>query len=383
MNARGAGPAGLAWPALVLTAGLATRLQPLSSVRAKAALPVAGRPLIARILQWLHDAGVRRAVLNLHHRPDSITTVVGDGTQFDMAVRYSWEREVLGSAGGPARAIPLLESDRFLIVNGDTLTDVDLHALCAQHVDTNALVTMAVVDADPRYNAIVADAAGIVTAFASREPATREPANRQPANHQPANREPANRQPENPEPENREPENPTFGTLGTSGTPGTALRRFHFIGVQVVNASVFAGVSPDHKAETVHGIYPGLIASRPGAVRIFHTTREFHDIGSPRDYLHTASTFAEREGRPLDRGVDVAIAADAALSNTILWDRVTVGAGARLTNCVVADDVHVPEGAAYENCSLVMRGHEMIVTPFQWIDASSNTSQTKKSTRSP
>ena len=55
------------WPALVLTAGLATRLRPLSDIRAKAALPVAGQPLIGRILRWLHDSGVREVVLNLHH----------------------------------------------------------------------------------------------------------------------------------------------------------------------------------------------------------------------------------------------------------------------------------------------------------------------------
>jgi NDP-sugar pyrophosphorylase family protein len=317
-----------AWPALVLTAGLATRLQPLSSVRAKAALPVAGQPLIARILRWLRTAGVRRVVLNLHHRPESITAIVGDGSPFDLSVRYSWETEVLGSAGGPARAIPLLESDRFLIVNGDTLTDIDLQALAAQHIDTNALVTMAVVDADPRYNAILANDAGIVTGFSPREP-----------------------------------ENPALGTAGTFGPSGT-LRRFHFIGVQMVNASVFAGVSPDVKSETVHGIYPGLIAGRPGAVRIFHTTQEFHDIGSPQDYLRTALRFAEREGREPDRGRDAVIGAGAQLSNTLLWDRVAVGAGARLTNCVVADGVRVPDGAVHANSSLVMRGREMIVTPF-------------------
>jgi mannose-1-phosphate guanylyltransferase len=306
------------WPALVLTAGLATRLQPLSSVRAKAALPVAGHPLVARILHWLREAGVRRVVLNLHHRADSITSIVGDGSQFDLRVRYSWETEVLGSAGGPARAIPLLESDRFLIVNGDTLTDIDLAALAAQHIDTNALVTMAVVDADPRYNAVIADGAGIVQ---------------------------------------------SFGTTGTPGTPGT-FGRFHFIGVQAVNASVFAGVNRDVKSETVHGIYPGLIAARPGALRIFHTTEEFHDIGSPQDYLRTALTFAERESRPVDRGLGAVVHATAQLSNTILWDRVVVGEGARLNNCVVADDVRVPEGAEHANCSLVMRGREMIVAPF-------------------
>jgi mannose-1-phosphate guanylyltransferase len=319
MSARGAATLDRS-PALVLTAGLATRLQPLSSVRAKAALPVAGQPLISRILRWLHRAGVRQAVLNLHHRADSITSIVGDGSQYDLPVRYTWEPEVLGSAGGPARAIPLLESDRFLIVNGDTLTDVDLQALATRHLETNALVTMAVVDADPRYNAIVADEAGIVSGFSKREP-----------------------------------NNPTSGTGGN---------RFHFIGVQMVNACVFAGVDPNRKSESVHGIYPALIESRPGAVRIFHTTKEFYDIGSPLDYLRTAIRFAALEGRPLDRGRDVDIAGDAQLANTIVWDRVVVGAGARLSDCVVADDVRVPAGAVHQNCSLVMRGHEMIVAPF-------------------
>jgi mannose-1-phosphate guanylyltransferase len=316
------------WPALVLAAGLATRLQPLSSVRAKAALPVAGEALVSRILRWLHAAGVRRAVLNLHHRADSITRIVGDGSRFGIAVRYSWEPEILGSAGGPARAIPLLDSDRFLIVNGDTLTDVDLAALAAQHVDTNALVTMAVVDADPRYNAIVANDAGIVTGFSKREPG--------------------------PQPD------PALGTIGTPATFGT----FHFIGVQAVNASVFAGVDPNVKSETVHGIYPPLIARRSGDVRIFPTTKEFFDIGSPREYLRTALTFAEREHRPADRGRDSVVAADARVTDTVVWDRVSIGSGAHLSRCVVADDVTVSAGARYSDCSLVMRGREMIVEPF-------------------
>ena len=297
-------------PALVLTAGLGTRLLPLSEVRAKPALPVAGHPLISRILGWLHRAGVRRVVLNLHHRPETITRIVGDGSQLGLSVRYSWEPEILGSAGGPARAIPLLESDRFLIVNGDTLAPVDLQALVRQHVDTNALVTMAVVDGDPRYNGLIADPSGIVRAF------------------------------------------------------GKAPGAFHFIGTQVVNAAVFAGVNPNTKSETVHGIYPALIASRTGSIRIFQTRARFFDIGSPRDYLETARYFAASEELPLDRGRDTSVGAGAHLADTILWDRVTVGAGAQLSRCVVADDVVVPPGARYADCSIVMRGREMIITPF-------------------
>jgi len=297
-------------PALVLTAGLATRLQPLSGVRAKAALPVAGTPLVVRILHRLRDAGVRQTVLNLHHRADTVTRVVGDGSQLGLEVRYSWETEILGSAGGPARAVPLLASDRFLIVNGDTLADVDLHAMTAQHIDTNALVTMAVVDGRPGYNGVVADTDGIVSGF-GREPGA-----------------------------------------------------FHFIGIQMVNTSVFAGVDPDVKSETVHGIYPRVIAGRHGAIRIFRTEAEFFDIGSPRDYLDTAITMARREQKAIDRGRDCTIAADARLTDTVVWDRVVVGAGARLSECVVADDVAVAPGAEFSRCSLVMRDNALMVQPF-------------------
>ena len=310
-----------AWPALVLTAGLGTRLQPLSSVRAKPALPVAGTPLVLRILARLRDAGIRRVVLNLHHRAETITRIVGDGSGVGLEVRYSWETNILGSAGGPARAVPLLESDRFLIVNGDTLADVDLQHITTQHVETNAMATMAVVDADPRYNAILADDAGIVAGFSKS----------------------------------------TLGTRGTVGTVGT----YHFIGIQAVNAAVFAGVNPDVRSETVHGIYPELIASRPGAVRIFHTTAEFFDIGSPRDYLATATTLAGREGRGLDRGSHCVVAPDATLANTILWDRVRIGAGAELIDCIVADGVTVPPGARYSQSSLVMRDNNLLVQEFE------------------
>jgi mannose-1-phosphate guanylyltransferase len=316
---RSADGAAFDWPALVLTAGLATRLQPLSSVRAKAALPVAGSPLVTRILQWLRATGITRVVLNLHHRADSITSIVGDGAAIGLDVRYSWETDVLGSAGGPARAIPLLESDRFLIVNGDTLADVDLRALAAQHVATNAQVTMAVVDADPRYNAIQANEAGIVTSFPNR----------------------------------------TLGTLETLETS-----KHHFIGIQAVNSAVFAGVSPDTKSETVHGIYPRLIATKPEAVRVFRTGAEFFDIGSPRDYLDTAIILARREGRPLDRGRDCRIADNAVLTDTILWDRVSIGEGARLDTCVAADDVVVPAGAKFSQSSLVMRDNKLVAHRF-------------------
>ena len=204
---------------MVLTAGLGTRLRPLSLLRAKPAMPVAGVPLSGRILRWLSSESVRSAVLNLHHLPATITAAIGDGQAFGVAVRYSWERDILGSAGGPARALTLLEADRFFLINGDTLTTPNLTALSAQHVASGALATMAlVVNPDPmRYGSVTVDAGGFVMGF------TR---------------------------------------------PGSGRGGWHFIGVQAVESPIFAPLDPDAPAETVGQVY-AIIVSSPGAVRAF------------------------------------------------------------------------------------------------------------------
>lgn len=153
--------------ALVLTAGLGTRLRPLTYCRAKPAVPVAGSPLIRRLLQWLEAQGVRDLVLNLHYKPETITREVGDGSDLGVRVRYSWEPRLLGTAGGPRRALPLLGAPRFFIVNGDTLSDIPLAQLVTAHARSGARVTLAVVpNPNPRkYGGVAADEAGWVRGF--------------------------------------------------------------------------------------------------------------------------------------------------------------------------------------------------------------------------
>lgn len=291
------------WPALVLTAGLATRLRPLSDARAKAALPVAGTPIVTRLLSWLRAAGIRRVVLNLHHLPETITAIVGDGSQHGLSVKYSWEPVVLGSAGGPRRALPLLDADRFFIVNGDTLTDCDLPALAGAHLRSRASVTMAVVEGDvQRYGGVLFDSDMAVHGF---------------------------------------------------GKPTGVLRARHFIGVQAVDRDVFVNLRDDEPSETVRMLYPQLIAARPGSVRAHETHAEFLDVGTARDYLATVAAVAAREHQPFDIGAGCRIGAGARLERTVLWDRVSIGAGAQLINCVLADDVTVAEGARFEDSVLV------------------------------
>ncbi|HYE86009.1 MAG TPA: hypothetical protein VEA16_06620, partial [Vicinamibacterales bacterium] len=104
--------------------------------------------------------------------------------------------------------------------------------------------------------------------------------------------------------------------------------------------------------------------SRPEAVRVFHSRADYFDIGSVKDYLNTAIAIARREGMPLDRGHDCTIAPDAVLTDTVLWNRVSIGARARLSECVVADDVVVPAGAEFSRSSLLIRDNKLVVHGF-------------------
>ena len=289
--------AGVGIPAVVLTAGLATRLRPLSLVRAKAAMPVAGRPLAWLILEQLRDAGVSDAVLNLHHLPHTLTSRIGDGTGLGLRVRYSWETTVLGSAGGPKRAAPLVGEPTFLVVNGDTLCSVDLDGLLAAHRQSGALVTMATTaNREPhRYGGVAASPDGDVTGFVR---------------------------------------------------PGSTTPSQHFVGIQVVEAAAFADVPPDTPWASTGTLYPALLASRPGTIRTYPAGETFHDIGTPLDYIQTALALGTGAATPARRDDGASVA------DSVLWDGVTLGRDASLTRCVVTDDVAVPAGATFRDVIL-------------------------------
>jgi len=299
-------------PALVLTGGLATRLYPLSLVRAKAALPVAGTPLVVRILEWLRQAEIADVVLNLHHLPHTLTRLLGDGAELGIRVRYSWEVPLLGSAGGPKRALPLLLNgsgaelhDRrtILIVNGDTLTNADIVPAIEQHRSTGALVTMMVVpNREPeKYSGLLVDESGFVTGVSKR---------------------------------------------------GESRPSFHYFGVQIVDAEALARVPPGVPYESVGALYPSLTAERPGSVRAFHCEADYLDIGTPADYLRSSKLVAAREGRGSLVGVRTGVAPTAHIDGSILWDDVMIEDGATVHECIVTDGVRVPAGTSWDRVTL-------------------------------
>jgi NDP-sugar pyrophosphorylase family protein len=153
--------------AVVLAAGLGTRLRPLTDTTPKALLEIGGRPMIEYPLRMLLRAGVTEVVVNLHHLGGQVRAALGDGTRYGMRILYSAEDPILDTGGAIARVRPLLGDEPFAVVNCDALIDPDLPATWALHERERALATL-VVREDPeaeRYGALDLDGSGRVKRF--------------------------------------------------------------------------------------------------------------------------------------------------------------------------------------------------------------------------
>lgn len=301
--------------ALVLAAGLGTRLAPLTSVRAKPAVPIGGEPIIRRIIRWLVAGHVRHITVNLHHLPATITSLVGDGADLGADVRYSWEQpRILGSAGGPRQALDIIGADTFFLVNGDTLTDAPLDALWQAHCVSGAAVTMAVTpNVDPqRYGGVKMDTSGVVSGFAPK---------------------------------------------GAS-----ASGSFHFVGVQVVSREAFLRLAAGQPANTVGGLYDDMLKEQPGSIRGCSIDSRFWDVGTVADYWRTSAAFSNNSG-----ATGVPLSEETTdIRGSILWNRVSIGDDAALDECIVTDDVAVPAGARYRRQILIRGADGQVVgIPFE------------------
>lgn len=279
-------------------------------------MPVAGEPLVRRLLRYGAGWGVRDFVLNLHYLPETITAHVGDGGDLGVRVRYSFESPVLGSAGGPRKALALLPEDPFFIINGDTLTNVDLHALAENHRETGALVTIAVIPNHhpDRYGGLIVDSSG---RFHSVVP------------------------------------------------PGSRTRSYHVVGVQVAHPSAFARLPVNEPAESIGGLYKELVKENLGHVRAFLCDADFWDVGTPADYLDACLSIGMTEGVSRQIGRASSIESSAVVTNSVLWDDVSVGAGATLERCIAADGVSIPAGASFRNCTIIQRDGELVVADIK------------------
>ncbi|HET7293425.1 MAG TPA: NDP-sugar synthase [Vicinamibacteria bacterium] len=309
---------------MVLAAGLGLRMRPLTERRAKAALPVLGRPLIAHTLERLARAGVTDVVVNLHHRPASVRRAVGDGRRFGLRVRYSFERRILGTAGGPRKARRLLGDGPVLLVNGDVLFDFDLRALVERHRRGGGLATLALkANPDPRaYGPVVTDSRGRVLSLAGRP-------------------------------------RPARGRVSL------------FTGVHVLEPVLLGRLRPG-ASDSVRDLYAPLVAEGSALLGV-RVKGAWYDLGGPAQYLaaHRLLLRRTRQGRVVDPSAAVAagarvtasvvgagarIGAGATVAGSVLWERVAVGAEATVRGSIVADGARVRPGERIEGQVVTRHG---------------------------
>lgn len=155
--------------ALILAAGEGTRLRPLTLDRPKPMIPIAGVPLLERMILHLRRHGIDEIAINLHYQARVITNYFGDGQAFGVRITYSPEERLLGSAGA-AKRLEQFFDDTFLVCYGDVLSNIDVTSLSEWHRSRAAVATIAVYEAeDPTRCGIVGfDADGRVGRFVEK-----------------------------------------------------------------------------------------------------------------------------------------------------------------------------------------------------------------------
>src|SRR6266545_959077 len=226
---------------MLLCAGLGTRLRPLTDRVPKPAVPVCGVPLVRHSLALLAHAGVRRAVVNVHHLPDAMARAAEAAARaLGIALAVSREPVIAGTGGALREARPLLAgADAIFLVNGDVLFDLDLAAALAAHRASGALATMVLMEmpAGARYAAVETDGGGAVRRIAGR-----------------------------------------------FGPGGEGLSAWHFTGVHVLSPALLDEVPTEpFEVDVNRHVYPRLMER--GLVRAHHARGYWNDLGTPARYL--------------------------------------------------------------------------------------------------
>lgn len=291
--------------AILLAAGFGTRLWPLTVDRAKPAVPFLGRPLIAGLVERLKEGGFDRIVVNTHHQPDSIRAALADHPD----VLFSHEPEILGTAGGPARArdTGLLAADRdTLIVNGKLYTEIDFGGVMRAHRASGAAVTMALRKNPSRAHfreVLVTD--GWVSGFGA----------------------------------GRIPEGPTPHL---------------FTGIHAIAPSVLGAMRAEF-SDTIRDVYPPLIEAGSVAAHLADEGR-WWEFSTPERYwaLHQQA-HAEGWGNTVCADPTARWAAEAVVDRAILWAGVTIEAGAVVRRAILGEGVHIRSGETVVDAIVVDR----------------------------
>lgn len=145
--------------AMVLAAGLGTRLRPLTDLISKPMAPIVNKPVMEHIIELLEQHNFKDIVCNLHWYPEVIKNYFGDGSRWGVNITYSFEEELLGTAGGVKKVEDFFEGKTFLIMSGDALTDINLTDLMEYHKKKGGIGTLVLTEVEDtsQYGVVLLD----------------------------------------------------------------------------------------------------------------------------------------------------------------------------------------------------------------------------------
>jgi mannose-1-phosphate guanylyltransferase len=301
--------------ALILAGGEGTRLRPLTATVPKPVVPLVDRPFIAFMLEWLRGHGVDDVVISCGFMASGVRNVLGDGSAYGLRLRYVEEPRPLGTGGAVKFAESLLD-ERFLVLNGDVLTDIDLSAQMADHERRSARATLALIAVDDpsAYGLVRLDGDGGVREFL---------------------------------------EKPSPDQIDTNLVNA---------GAYVLERDVLAEIPPDERVSIERDVFPKLVGD---GLRGVPSDGYWLDIGTPARYLQ--ATYDILDGAVKTSVTDaydaahLAVSPDASLDGKVVGPahvgpRARVAQGALVTGrTVLGRDVEIAEGAHVDG-SVVLDG---------------------------
>jgi NDP-sugar pyrophosphorylase family protein len=313
---------------MVLAAGLATRLHPLSREVPKAALPVLNRPLAHYLLDWLRRHGAEAVAVNLHHLPDEVRQAFQSHADGWTEMRFSHEKDEILLTAAPLAVHRefLAAAGTFVLVNGKIITDIDLNPALRHHRARGNMVTLVLVPNRRRqpFAHVETDSGGRIREFV-----------------------------------------PFSRTAG--------LRDLNvFTGIHLLEPAVLDFIPDDRPYDTVRHLYPELLR-RGERIGAFLTEGGWREFSTLERYLeHNLDLLAERSLAGLT-GDTVRLHPSAQLQQSVIADKVAVadgalvqksvvlagaeiGVGSRLEECVVGPGTHIPAGRSFRRSVIVARG---------------------------
>lgn len=286
--------------AVVLVGGFGTRLRPLTLTVPKQLLPVGRITMLERVVRRLAQTGVTEVVLSLGYQPDAFLEEFPDGTCAGVPLRYAVEPEPLDTAGAIAFAAREAGiDDRFVAVNGDVLTDLDLPELWRRHEAHEAAATIALtpVEDPSRFGVVPLDENGRVEAFIEKPP------------------------------------------------PGEAPCNWINAGTYVLEPSVLDLVPEGRRVSIEREVFPELVAT--GTLYGVQSNAYWIDAGTPATYLQAQLDLLDGVRGAFEPAIDAAARVDAGatVKRSVVGPGATVAAGAEVVDSVVIAGARIDAGA--------------------------------------